>query len=69
LERHGIETKIHYPIPIHRQPAAAHLGYGPGSFPVCERQATRILSLPIHEFLGENQQAYVVETIEKFYRG
>lgn len=64
----GIETKIHYPIPIHLHPAAAHLGYGRGSFPTCEAQAARILSLPVHEFLEESQLAYVVETIRTFYR-
>jgi dTDP-4-amino-4,6-dideoxygalactose transaminase len=67
LAARGIETKIHYPIPIHLQRAAAHLGHARGSFPVCERQADRILSLPVHEFLEESQLAYVAETITHFY--
>lgn len=68
LGERGIETKIHYPIPIHLQPAAAHLGYRRGAFPVCEAQAAGILSLPVHEFLEEEQLGYVVETIRAFYR-
>jgi dTDP-4-amino-4,6-dideoxygalactose transaminase len=68
LDERGIETKVHYPVPIHLQPAAAHLGYRRGAFPVCEAQAARILSLPVHEFLEEAQLAYVAETIRAFYR-
>ena len=66
LAARGIEAKIHYPIPIHLQPAAAHLGYRRGAFPACEAQAARILSLPVHEFLEEDQLTYVVETIRAF---
>jgi dTDP-4-amino-4,6-dideoxygalactose transaminase len=70
LQRHladnGIGTAIHYPIPIHLQPAAQELGHRRGAFPVTERQADRILSLPIHQFLGEADQVYVVETIRGF---
>ena len=69
LAERGIETKIHYPIPIHRQPAAAYLGYKDGAFPRCDFQAPRILSLPVQEFLEESQIAYVAETIRRFYRG
>ena len=69
LDAHGVETKIHYPIPIHLQKAAEHLGYKRGAFPVCEAQSERILSLPIHEHLSSDEQAYVVERIREFYRG
>jgi aminotransferase EvaB len=68
LRERGIETKIHYPIPIHLQPAAAFLGYKRGAFPVSEAQAERILSLPIHEYLTADDLAYVAETIRAFYR-
>jgi dTDP-4-amino-4,6-dideoxygalactose transaminase len=67
LMKAGIDTKIHYPIPIHRQEAAAYLGYGEGSLPVTERQAKRILSLPIHQNLDEKQLHLVVNTIKEFY--
>ena len=69
LESNGIETKVHYPVPLHLQPAAAHLGYRRGSFPVCESQAETILTLPVHQHLSEEQIAYVVEKIHDFYEG
>ncbi len=62
-----ISTAIHYPIPIHLQEAAQSLGYGPGSFPVTESQASRILSLPIYPELTEEQIEYVVDRIRNFY--
>ena len=49
LRTRGIRTAIHYPVPIHLQPAARTLGHGPGDFPVTERQAQRILTLPINQ--------------------
>ncbi len=67
LAERGIGTAIHYPVPIHLQPAAAHLGYGPGSFPVAERQAGNILSLPINQTLTEEDIRYVAETINAIY--
>ncbi len=65
----GIGTAIHYPAPIHLQPAFASLGYGRGAFPVTERQAERILTLPINQSLGEDDISYVAHCIEAFYRG
>lgn len=71
LKRHlaaqGIETKIHYPIPIHLQECAKDLGYKEGDFPNAEAQAKRILSLPINEFLTEEQINYTCEKINEFY--
>lgn len=66
LAANGIETAIHYPVPIHLQPAAARLGYGRGAFPVCERQAGRILTLPIHPWLSESDVAAVAQTTNQF---
>ncbi len=68
LAAHGIGAKVHYPVPIHLQPAAESLGYRRGSLPVTERQADRILSLPIHQFLDDDDVAYVAETIGAFFR-
>jgi dTDP-4-amino-4,6-dideoxygalactose transaminase len=48
LQRRGIGTQVHYPVPIHRQPAFQDLGYRPGSLPVSERLARTVLSLPLH---------------------
>ena len=63
LNSKGIGAAIHYPVPIHCHPAFANLGKGPGSFPVAERAAGRILSLPLHPHLTSSQQEYVAETL------
>ncbi len=68
LSARGIDTKIHYPIPIHRQPAAAYLGHRAGDFPEAERQAARILSLPIFPELTPGQLGAVCDAIREFYR-
>ena len=69
LDEKGIETKVHYPIPIHLQQAAKYLGYKEGDFPVCEAQAKSILTLPVHQHLTNGQIAYVIDNIRKFYKG
>ncbi len=53
LAQMGISTGIHYPIPIHRQPAYAELGYAPGSLPVSEARAATCLSLPMYAELSD----------------
>ena len=67
LDARGIDTKIHYPILLHRQPAAADLGYGPGSFPVAEEQVTKIVSLPIYPELTHEEVRRVISEIREFY--
>ncbi len=62
-----IEAKIHYPTPLHFQPAAKKLGYKKGSFPVTEKQAEHIFSLPNNEYLTDKQVEYVSDKIHKFY--
>jgi dTDP-4-amino-4,6-dideoxygalactose transaminase len=63
LQEAGVSTIIYYPIPIHRQPAYAALGYGPGSLPVTERLCSEVLSLPIFPELSEAQQQRVIEVL------
>ncbi|EDY37614.1 pleiotropic regulatory protein [Cyanobium sp. PCC 7001] len=63
LQQAGVNTIIYYPIPIHRQPAYAELGYGPGSLPITERLCTEVLSLPIFPELAVVQQERVVEVL------
>jgi len=63
LKKRGIPTAIHYPIPLHLQPVFANLGLGRGSFPVAERIGQRVLSLPMHPYLTEEQQLTVVEAL------
>ena len=67
LLEHGVDAKIHYPIPMHLQPAAAHLGYAEGDFPVCEATVSSVLSLPVHEFITPEQSQRVVILIRDFY--
>lgn len=68
LDKLGIGTAIHYPVPIHLHKAARSLGYGPGSFPRAERQVQRILSLPVYPELEEAELKYVVDSIRGFYQ-
>jgi len=63
----GVDTKIHYAIPVHLQKAAESLGYKKGSFPVVEELCNKILSLPIYPELSDEQVNYVVNSIQKFY--
>jgi dTDP-4-amino-4,6-dideoxygalactose transaminase len=69
LSEMGITTLIHYPIPIHLQKAYAGLNMGVGSFPVAERLAKRILSLPLYPGISESQIGYVASVISNFYSG
>ena len=59
----GIQTGIHYPVPLHLQPAYAHLGHGRGDFPVAEALADRLLSLPMFPEIAAAQQERVVATL------
>jgi dTDP-4-amino-4,6-dideoxygalactose transaminase len=71
LQRHlaerGVGSAIHYPVPIHLQPAARELGHREGDFPATERQARRILTLPVNQSLSEDDVAYVAECVNRFY--
>lgn len=68
LRDHEIEAKIHYPVPLHLQVAAKSLNYPRGSFPVAERQASRLITLPVHQFLSAGQIGFMVDKIAEFYR-
>ena len=63
----GIVTSIHYPVPIHLQPASKFLGHKIGDFKITEAQSQRILTLPINENLSSNQVKYICRCINKFY--
>jgi dTDP-4-amino-4,6-dideoxygalactose transaminase len=69
LTSRRISTKIHYPIPIHLQPCSRDLGYQAGDFPAAEAQAQRILSLPVHQSLSDDQIDYVAHSIREFFEG
>lgn len=67
LDSKGIATGLHYPIPLHMQTAFAHLGYKEGNFPVTEKAAKEILSLPMYPELTEEQIVYVSQAIREFF--
>jgi dTDP-3-amino-2,3,6-trideoxy-4-keto-D-glucose/dTDP-3-amino-3,4,6-trideoxy-alpha-D-glucose/dTDP-2,6-dideoxy-D-kanosamine transaminase len=67
LERADVEAKIHYPIPLHLQRAAAGMGYKEGDFPVCEEDCRTIITLPVHQHLTDEQVRYVVDSVRSFY--
>ena len=62
----GINASIHYPIPIHLQPAYQDLGYKRGDFPVTEAYADRILSLPMYAELSDRQIEFISQTVCEF---
>jgi len=62
----GVATGIHYPIPLHRQPALAQLGLGRGSYPVTEETASQVLSLPIFAELTEDEIRGITEIVRTF---
>jgi dTDP-3-amino-2,3,6-trideoxy-4-keto-D-glucose/dTDP-3-amino-3,4,6-trideoxy-alpha-D-glucose/dTDP-2,6-dideoxy-D-kanosamine transaminase len=63
----GVEAKIHYPIPLFLQDGLSYLGYVKGDFPVTEKQADRILTLPVDQHLGSEQLQYVIQVIQDYY--
>ena len=63
LRAAGIEAGIHYPIPLHLQPALAYLGHGRGAFPEAERAADEVLSIPIFPLMTQAQQDRVVAVL------
>jgi dTDP-4-amino-4,6-dideoxygalactose transaminase len=67
LTARGVGTEIYYPVPMHRQPCFAYLGYPEGAFPESERVASRALALPIYPELQPEELQYVVDQISAFY--
>jgi dTDP-4-amino-4,6-dideoxygalactose transaminase len=65
LHEAGIGAGVHYPVPIHLQGALAGLGYARGAFPVAERVATEILSLPLFPEISADQQQCVVDALRR----
>ena len=67
LAKRGIETGIHYPVPIHLQPAYQAYGYNKGSFPLSEKLCDEVLSIPIYPSMTSEETTSVIETIQEFY--
>lgn len=67
LNQNGVDAKVHYPTPMHLQLAAKQYGYKRGDFPVCEMVCDTVISLPVHEFITNEQIDYVVSKMRDFY--
>tara|TARA_B100000963_G_C22623195_1_gene671004 strand:- start:581 stop:1726 length:1146 start_codon:yes stop_codon:yes gene_type:complete len=68
LLKNNIDAKIHYPRPIHLQPAAKFLKYKKGDFPIAEKIAKTSLSLPVHEFIKKKDIHHMAKLINKYLR-
>ncbi|WP_275944506.1 DegT/DnrJ/EryC1/StrS family aminotransferase [Nitrosophilus alvini] len=64
LNEDGIPTAVHYPKPLHLQPAFSYLGHKEGDFPVSEKISKEIMSLPMSPFLKEEEQNYIIEKLK-----
>ena len=65
---HGIEAKVHYPVPIYLQPALQYLGHKCGDFPVTDKQAKSIITFPCDQHLTRQEIDYVIQTVTNFYQ-
>ena len=65
--KHGIEAKVHYPVPIYRQPALSHLDHNEGDFPVTDEHTYKIITFPCDQHLSLDQMNHVIQTVTDFY--
>jgi dTDP-4-amino-4,6-dideoxygalactose transaminase len=65
LQQLGVQAAIHYPVPVHLQPAFARYGYGPGDFPTAEAAAARIVTLPLYPHITPAQQHAVAGALRQ----
>lgn len=63
----GISAKIHYPVPIYKQPALNHLGYKDGDFPVTDTHVNKIITFPCDQHLNQNELDYIIQTVTDYY--
>jgi aminotransferase EvaB len=64
----GIEAKVHYPVPIYRQPALMELGHVEGDFPVTDAHTKKIITFPCDQHLSTSHLDYIVKTVTEFYQ-
>ena len=64
----GVSAKVHYPVPIYRQPALGFLGHKEGDFPVTDASAATTISFPCDQHLNRDQLDYIIEVVSDFYR-
>ncbi|WP_181306598.1 DegT/DnrJ/EryC1/StrS aminotransferase family protein [Rufibacter sp. XAAS-G3-1] len=68
LQDKGIPSMVYYPVPLHLHEAYAYLGYKAGDFPVSEALCRKVISLPMHTELTEEQQNYIAEAVIQFFK-
>jgi dTDP-4-amino-4,6-dideoxygalactose transaminase len=68
LENEGVPSMIYYPVPLHKQKAYSHLGYGADDFPVTAELTNEVLSLPMHTELDREQLEYITECIRSEFK-
>ncbi|MEQ9489817.1 MAG: DegT/DnrJ/EryC1/StrS family aminotransferase [Alphaproteobacteria bacterium] len=64
--QHGVEAKLHYPVPVYLQPAMRFLGYREGDFPVTDRNSSSMLTLPVDQHLETADLDYMIDVIKAF---
>ena len=67
LREHGVPTNIHYPVPIHLQPAYREFGYRRGSLPIAEQACREVVSLPLCPELSDKEVGYIINCVKKYY--
>ena len=68
LKSKGVDAKIHYPIPMHLQPAAKKFNFNKNDFKNAEKLVSKTMSLPVHEFITKEQITYVSHLIREFFK-
>ncbi len=69
LKAAGIPTAVHYPVPLHLQPAFDALAQGKGAFPVSESIAERVVSLPMHPYMTDAEQDQIIAAVRSAFHG
>lgn len=67
LRKNEIDARVHYPVPVHLQPAAAYLGHQPGDFPMAENDSRNSITLPAHQHLTDEEIEFMLERVHAFY--
>ena len=68
LRKNKIDSKVHYPKPLHLHHAAKKFNYKNGQFEIAEKLANRVISIPVHEFIKKKELDYMISKIKKFYK-
>lgn len=67
LRKNKIDSKIHYPTPLHLHTAARKFGYKKGDYPLAEKLSKKVISIPVHEFIKKKQLSFIIKKINEFY--